>query len=70
VRTNFKLKAGHFEESTREPTVTLVDYRDGAKAAIYSVRDVGWMYAGAVEGKKDPTLISAAASGGALPARL
>lgn len=58
IRTSFHFKPGHFEETTREPTVTLVDYRDGTKAALYSIRDVGWTYAGAIEGKAAPTLIS------------
>ncbi|MEZ5399681.1 MAG: hypothetical protein R2729_08415 [Bryobacteraceae bacterium] len=58
VRANFDLKPGHFQESTREPTVTIVDYRDGTKAAIYSVRGVGWTYAGDIEGRPAPVLVS------------
>ena len=58
VRTSFNLKPGHFQETVREPRVSIVDYRDGTKAAVYSVRDVGWTYAGDVEGRKNPTIIS------------
>ena len=58
MRTTFDFKPGHFQESTRQPCVTIVDYRDGTKAAIYSVRDVGWTYAGDIKGRKDPTIVS------------
>ena len=58
VRTSFDLKPGHFQETVREPNVCIVDYRDGTKAAVYSVRGVGWTYAGDIEGRKDPTIIS------------
>ena len=58
VRTSFDLKPGHFQATVREPCVSIVDYRDGTKAAVYSVRGVGWTYAGDIEGRKDPTIIS------------
>ncbi|MFN0167466.1 MAG: hypothetical protein ACKV22_13625 [Bryobacteraceae bacterium] len=58
VRTRFDFKLGHFQESEREPCVTIVDYRDGTKAAVYSVPGVGWTYAGDIEGRKDPAIIS------------
>jgi len=58
VRTSFNLKPGHFQETVREPTVTIVDYRDGTKGAVYSVHDVGWTYAGDIKGRKDPAIIS------------
>jgi hypothetical protein len=58
VRTNFDLRPGHFQETIREPSVTIVDYRDGTKAAIYSVRGVGWTYAGDIEGRKQPVIVS------------
>jgi hypothetical protein len=35
-----------------------VEYRDGTKAAVYSGRGVGWTYAGEIEGKKDPAIVS------------
>jgi hypothetical protein len=58
VGKSFELKPGHFRESGREPSVTIVEYRDGTKAAVYSARGVGWTYAGDIEGKKDPTIVS------------
>lgn len=58
IRASFELKQGHFQETTRDPTVTIVDYRDGTKAAIYSLRGVGWTYAGEIGGQKNPTIIS------------
>ena len=58
VRTSFDLKPGHFQETVREPRVSIVQYRDGTKAAIYSVSGVGWTYAGDIEERKDPTIIS------------
>ena len=52
VRTSFDLKPGHFQETVREPRVSIVEYRDGTKAAVYSVSGVGWTYAGEIEGRK------------------
>jgi hypothetical protein len=57
VRANFKLKPGHFQEVSK-PNVCIVEYNDGTKAAVYSARDVGWTYAGEIEGRKDPSIIS------------
>lgn len=58
VRVSFDLKPGHFQESVREPKLTIVDYRDGTKAAVYSARGVGWTYAGEIKGRKDPAIVS------------
>ena len=58
IRVNFELKQGHFQETTRDPNVTIVEYRDGTKAAIYSLRGVGWTYAGEIEGAPRPTVVS------------
>lgn len=58
IRTNFDLKPGHFQETTREPWVTIVEYRDGTKGAIYSLRGVGWTYAGEIGGQKNSTIVS------------
>ncbi|MEO8475334.1 MAG: hypothetical protein ABI477_24235 [Chryseolinea sp.] len=57
VRINFDLKPGHFQEITK-PNVCIVEYNDGTKAAVYSGEDVGWTYAGEIEGHKDPVIIS------------
>jgi hypothetical protein len=50
--------SGHFQDTVPEPSVCLVDYRDGTKAAVYSVRGVGWTYAGEIEGREEPTIVS------------
>lgn len=58
VRTNFSFKPGHFQETVREPGVSIVEYRDGTKAAVYSAQGVGWTYAGNIAGQKEPTIVS------------
>lgn len=58
VRKSFDMKPAHFQDTTRGPAVTIVDYRDGTKAAVFAVRGVGWTYAGDIEGRKDPAIIS------------
>jgi hypothetical protein len=58
VGASFNLKAGHFQTTVREPNVCIVEYRDGTKGAVYSAPGVGWTYAGNIEGRKDPTIIS------------
>lgn len=57
VRTSFDLKPGYFQENP-QPALCIVEYNDGTKAAVYSGRDVGWTYAGEIEGRKDPVVIS------------
>jgi hypothetical protein len=57
VRTNFGLKPNHFQEINK-PNVCIVEYNDGTKAAVYSGEGVGWTYAGEIEGRKDPAIIS------------
>ena len=49
---------GHFERETRDPSVTIIDYRDGSRAAVYAVRGVGWTYAGSIEGRAEPAIVS------------
>ncbi|MCC6538430.1 MAG: hypothetical protein IT162_12820 [Bryobacterales bacterium] len=58
IRARFDFKPGHFQQSVREANVCLVDYRDGTKAAVYTARDVGWTYAGDIEGQRDPFIVS------------
>lgn len=58
VGKSFGRKAGYFQETARRPRVTIVEYRDGTKAAVYSVEGVGWTYAGEIEGRKDPAIVS------------
>lgn len=58
IGKSFDLAPGHFRAGVREPSVTVVDYRDGTRAAVYSARGVGWTYAGDIEGRQDPTIVS------------
>jgi len=58
VGRRFDFKPGHFQKTVREPSVTIVEYRDGTKGAIYAAGDVGWTYAGDIQGQKEPTIIS------------
>ena len=57
IRTSFGLKPQHFQEIA-QPNVCIVEYNDGTKAAVYSGEDVGWTYAGEIEGRKNPTIVS------------
>ena len=57
VRSSFDLKPGHFQEIAK-PNVCIVEYNDGTKAAVYSGRGVGWTYAGEIDGRTDPVIIS------------
>lgn len=58
IGKSFDLKPGHFQQTGREPRATIVEYRDGTKAAVYSARGVGWTYAGEIERRKDPAIVS------------
>jgi hypothetical protein len=57
VAASFNRKPESFEENA-QANACLVEYNDGTKAAVISARDVGWTYAGEIEGQKDPTVIS------------
>ena len=57
VRASFDLEPGYFQENNR-PSVLIVEYNDGTKAAIISGRNVGWTYAGEIEGRKEPVIVS------------
>jgi len=57
VRTNLDLKPGHFQEISA-PNVCIIEYNDGTKAAVYSATGGGWTYAGEIEGRKDPAIVS------------
>jgi hypothetical protein len=58
VRTRFEFQPGHFQKTARQPGVCIVEYRDGTKAAVYAIHDVGWTYAGEIEGRKEPMITS------------
>ena len=57
VAANFNLKQGIFQENA-QANVCIVEYNDGAKAAVIAGQGVGWTYAGEIEGQKEPTIIS------------
>lgn len=57
VAKKFELPPGHFQQNDRA-NLCLVEYNDGTKAAVLSGRDVGWTYAGEIEGQSEPTIIS------------
>lgn len=58
IRATFNFQPGHFQKTTREPGVTIIEYRDGTKGAVYAINDVGWTYAANIDGRKDPFLTS------------
>jgi len=58
IGKKFDFKDGHFEETAQRPSVTIVNYRDGTKAAVYTVRGAGWTFAGEIAGRKDPLITS------------
>jgi len=56
VRIKFDFEPGHFQQ---HPTnMCLVEYNDGTMAAVIGARDVGWTYAGAIDGQEEPTIVS------------
>lgn len=57
IAKSFDLKKGIFQENP-QANVCIVEYNDGTKAAVISGSDVGWTYAGEIEGQKEPTIIS------------
>ena len=57
VTKNFELKPGYFQENA-EANVCIVEYNDGTKAAVISGHGVGWTWAGDIDGRNEPTIIS------------
>jgi hypothetical protein len=57
VAKNFNLKSGHFQQNP-QTNMCVVEYNDGTKAAVIGGRGVGWTYAGEIEGREEPTIIS------------
>ncbi|MCX6585655.1 MAG: hypothetical protein NTX13_03615 [Acidobacteria bacterium] len=57
VAAKFNFKQGTFQEDARA-NVCIVEYNDGTKGAVISGRNVGWTYAGEIEGQNEPTIIS------------
>ena len=64
VRKKFDLPAGHFQQDMQtnqrrtQSNLCIVKYNDGTEAASISGSDVGWTFAGDIEGQKDPTIVS------------
>ncbi|MEP6595258.1 MAG: hypothetical protein ABJA71_04890, partial [Ginsengibacter sp.] len=56
VAKSFEFKPGHFQESAGT-NMCIVEYNDGTKAAVIGAQDVGWTYAGEIEGRTGPTII-------------
>lgn len=57
VQKSFDLKPGFFQESERA-NMCVIEYNDGTKAAVIAGRNVGWTWAGEIEGKTEPTIVS------------
>ncbi|MGV3686928.1 MAG: hypothetical protein ACO1NS_14975 [Daejeonella sp.] len=57
VRKSFDFRPGYFQENKR-PGLLVIEYNDGTQGAIISGLEVGWTYAGEIEGKEDPTIVS------------
>lgn len=57
VAQKFGLDENHFQQQPLT-NMCVVEYNDGTLAAVIGGRDVGWTYAGDIEGEKDPTIIS------------
>ena len=57
VAKRFRLKPASLREDDKA-NVCIVDYNDGTRGAVMSGRDVGWTFAGEIEGQAEPAIIS------------
>ena len=57
VAKRFDFKPGHFQKNS-QTNICVIEYNDGTKAAVIGTEDVGWTYAGEIEGNNEPTIIS------------
>ena len=57
VAKSFNFQPGHFQQAD-QTNMCIVENNDGTKAAVIGARDVGWTYAGEIEGRSEPTIIS------------
>jgi len=57
VAKRFRLKPASLREDDKA-NVCIVDYNDGTRGAVISGRDVGWTFAGEIEGQAEPAIIS------------
>ncbi len=57
VAKSLNLKQGHYQES-RRINICIIEYNDGTDAAIIGAQGSGWTYAGEIEGRTEPTIVS------------
>jgi hypothetical protein len=57
VAASFDRQAGYFQENQRM-NICIVEYNDGTKAAIIGSQEPGWTYAGEIEGRDEPVIVS------------
>ncbi len=57
VATHLSLTQGHFQEPART-NICVVEYYDGTKAAIIGSQRSDWTYAGEIEGRNEPVVVS------------
>ncbi len=57
VAKSLNLKQGHFQENRRS-NICIIEYNDGTQAAIIGSQDAGWTYAGEIEGRSEPAIVS------------
>lgn len=62
VVAKFGFSSGHFQAQAQEEAagtnVCAIEYNDGTWAAVIGAGDVGWTWAGAIEGASEPSVIS------------
>ena len=58
VAGNFDLGPRHFQQDMPKTNICVIHYNDGTQAAVIGARNVGWTYAGEIEGQAVPTVIS------------
>lgn len=57
VAASLNRQPGHFQENERM-NICIVAYNDGTKAAIIGSQGSGWTYAGEIEGRDEPVIVS------------
>src|SRR5690606_9852272 len=57
VAVSFNRQPGHFQENQRM-NICIVEYNDGTKAAIIGSQGSEWTYAGEIEGRDEPVIVS------------
>ena len=57
VAAKFDFEPGHFQQ-VPDTNTCVVEYNDGTVAAVIGGNDVGWTFAGEIEGCDEPTIIS------------